>query len=137
MVDTFSFFFFFWSLHTGPSGYPQDVKVIVDSSTSLSVSWNEVLESERNGNITHYDVLYTPVLMEQQPNKVLSTIGPVLAFTLKGLEEFTEYRVSVRAVTIVGSGPLSPSQTHRTEEDGKQMLAQCMHSQYHLSLHER
>ena len=107
----------------------------VISSTSLEISWKEVPETERNGNITHYEILYTPVnapLLEQQP-KISITGGPVLDSILENLEEFTKYSVSVRAVTIVGSGPPSPPQMNQTEEDGKQMSARCMSSQYHLS----
>ena len=118
-----------------PSGYPDGVQVKAGSSTSLNISWNEVPESERNGNITHYEILYTPVnspQLEQQQPKISITGGPVLASTLEGLEEYTVYSVSVRAVTIVGSGPLSPPQRDRTSEDGKQMVAQCMCSQHHF-----
>lgn len=106
------------------------------SSTSLSISWNKVPETERNGNITHYEIVYTPVnspLLDQQP-KISTTGGPALVSILEGLEEYTMYNVSVRAVTIVGSGPLSPPQMDQTLEDGKQMLTLCMCSQYHLSL---
>jgi hypothetical protein len=104
-----------------PSGHPQDVEVTVNSPTSFKVSWAEVPEAERNGNITHYEIVYTPInspILEQQP-QISITDGPVLDSVLGGLEEFTSYSVSVRAVTIVGSGPLSPPQMNQTPEDGK------------------
>ena len=121
-----------------PSGYPQNVEVTVNSPTSFKVSWTEVPEAERNGNITHYEIIYTPVnspILEQQP-KISITSSPLLDSILGGLEEFTMYSVSVRAVTIVGSGPPSPPQMNQTPEDGKQTLiiTQCTCSQYHLKL---
>ena len=79
-------------------------------------------ESERNGNITHYEIVYTPLSMvlaiEESPTTV-TTDGPVLSRLLQGLEEYTTYSVSVRAVSIVGSGPLSPPVIDQTLEDGK------------------
>ena len=110
------------SSHAEPSGYPQGVTVKPISSTAIEISWNEVPMMEQNGNITHYEILYTPVnsLLEQQP-KVSTTGGPTLISLLQGLEEYTIYSVSVRAVTIVGSGPLSPPQMNRTFEDSKQL----------------
>ena len=95
------------------------------SSTSLQISWNEVPEMEQNGNITRYEIIYTPINSPQQP-KISMTKGSMLVSTLESLEEFTIYNVSVRAVTIVGSGPLSPPQTNQTFEDSKQMLTPCI-----------
>lgn len=126
-----------YCLLPGPSGYPQGVQVTAISSTSLNISWNKVPETERNGNITHYEIRYTPVnspQLEQQQPKITATRDPALVSILEGLEEFTTYNVSVRAVTIVGSGPLSPPQMNQTFEDGKQMLTLCMCSQYHSFL---
>ena len=138
MADTYASYltyiilgiFFF---NSEPSGYPQGVRGIAISSTALRISWNEVPEMERNGNITHYEILYTPInstFLEQQP-RISTTKGPALISILQGLEEFTTYSISVRAVTIVGSGPLSPPQMSQTFEDGKQMVILCMCSQYH------
>ena len=39
--------------------------------------------------------------------------------TLTGLQEFTEYNISVRAYTSVGPGPYSEEVTNRTFEDGE------------------
>ena len=110
------------SIHTGPSGYPQGVTVRPISSTILEVSWEEVPDDEKNGNITHYEIIYTPLTTvpenERTPTTFV-TIGPVLGSLLRGLEEYTVYNVSVRAVTVVGPGPLSPTATDQTLEDGK------------------
>ena len=94
------------------------------SSTSIEVTWQEVLEEEQNGNITHYKIHYTPtatadVNSPQQQTTSITTKGPVRRIHLRGLEEYTVYSISVRALTIVGSGPLSPPVTNRTLEDGK------------------
>ena len=45
-----------------------------------------------------------------------STVGEE---TLTGLQEFTEYTISVRAYTSVGPGPYSEEVTNRTFQDGE------------------
>ena len=105
------------------------------SSTSLEIAWNKVSDNERNGNITHYEIFYVVVNSPQLASQpMVSTTGdPTLVFVLKGLEEYMVYNVSVRAVNVVGFGPLSPPQANRTFEDGKKILTEhaCI-SQYHL-----
>lgn len=59
---------------------------------------------DRRGIITNYTVSYL-----QTQNTSLSVVMIVemdqLFLMLSGLEKFTNYRVSVRANTVVGSGP--------------------------------
>ena len=102
--------------------------MIPRSSTSIEISWREVPKMEQNGNVTHYEILYTAVtttegadLPQQQP-AMATTEGPVRITLLRGLEEYTTYIISVRAVTIVGSGPPSPPEETQTLEDGEQMF---------------
>ena len=94
------------------------------SSTSIRVSWEEVLLEQQNGNITHYEILYAPITMletdlPQQELILFTTEGPVFTALLQNLDEYTEYSISVRARTVVGPGPSSPQVVNRTLEDGK------------------
>lgn len=98
------------------------MKVRSVSSTSIEVSWEEIPTAERNGNITHYEIHYSVGdvdSLEQQQIVIVATDGPVLYTSLQGLEEYTLYNISVRGVTIVGSGPSSPPVMDQTWEDCK------------------
>ena len=98
------------------------MKVRAVSSTSIEVSWEEIPIADRNGNITHYEVHYSVGdvdSFEQPPIIIVTTDGPVLKANLQGLEEYTLYNISVRGVTIVGSGPSSPPVMNQTWEDCK------------------
>lgn len=95
------------------------------SSTSISVHWNEVPFIHQNGIIITYEVLYEPLdsydgQLEGQSMNVTS-----LSTVLTGLEEFTEYNISVRAYTVVGAGPYSDNITINTFQDS--MYTACTH----------
>ena len=78
------------------------------SSTKIRVTWGEVLENERNGNITRYEVEYSQsTFMSVQEVGIVSIQVPEMTAMLNNLEEFVEYSVRVRAYTVAGSGPFS------------------------------
>ena len=86
------------------------------SSTSISVSWEEVQTDLQNGIITGYNITY-----ESQTE---SDNGVVLAgpndrqANLTGLKEFVKYNISVVAITVEGDGPPSVIVV-RTDQDSK------------------
>ena len=107
-----------------PSSAPRNVSAIAVNSTAILVSWLEVDRSDRNGNITSYDVMYMPL---EDFNSALST-APVtqqvtssltLRVLLTGLQEFVNYTIFVRASTSAGAGNYSDPVTTQTLEDGK------------------
>ena len=106
-----------------PDASPQNVAVMVLSSTEIEVSWEEVPAIDQNGKITMYEVQYEPLeTFEDQifTETVYITNISMLATILTGLEEYVEYDITVRAYTSVGPGPYSdPPITERTDEDGK------------------
>ena len=94
------------------------------SSTLITVHWTQVPFIHQNGIIITYEVLYEPLdsyngQLEGQSMNVTS-----LSTVLTGLEEFTEYNISVRAYTIVGPGPYSDNIMVNTFQDG--MYCLCM-----------
>lgn len=93
------------------------------SSTSVRVNWNMLEESERNGNITHFEIILTPSLLAVAsfpiPTISVNTLWKSREADIIGLEEFTEYDVTIRAFTVVGPGPFSPASLVVTLEDGK------------------
>ena len=102
-------FLYFFSV---PDGNPQNVIAATISSTSISVLWEMVPLISQNGIIITYEVLLEPGVMVNSSD---------LNVTIEDLNENTIYNISVRAFTIIGSGPSSsPIVTVRTLEDRKQ-----------------
>ena len=99
-----------------PSDYPQNLNAVTVSSTEIAVSWNEVPAIGRNGIIIQYEVQYEPLLILTGDLTMNTSNTSAL---LRDLQEYTEYNITIRAYTSVGPGPLSPSVTNRTFEDGK------------------
>ena len=103
---------------TEPATPPQNVQATAFNSTQITVTWEEVLAIDQNGNIVIYEVRFDPlqftgVLMTEYINTT------DMSAVLIGLQEFVEYDISVRAYTSVGPGPFSVAVTNRTFEDGK------------------
>ena len=79
------------------------------------MSWTEVEPINQNGVITHYEIVYSSSF---EMKESILTNGSTLMVVITELEEDTDYNVSVRAYTSVGSGPFSVGVMKRTEEDG-------------------
>ena len=104
-----------------PTDAPRDFTVLKTFSQRISLSWAAVTKSDRNGIITGYKVVYQAL-----PNGGSLTVnvsvgeeeGPTTT-TLSGLNQFTNYSISVLAFTVKGDGPPSPSIVAQTREDSK------------------
>lgn len=104
-----------------PTGAPAHFAVDETTSQSITLSWGKVNESDRNGIITGYKVVYQPL-----PNGGNCTADVSVkeekertTKTLDGLDQFTNYSIRVLAYTVKGDGPPSPEKTVRTKEDSK------------------
>ena len=86
------------------------------SSTSISVSWEEVQAELQNGIITGYTIKYQS--LTENDNGVVQAGPNDRQANLTGLKEFVEYNISVIAFTVKGGGP--PNFTVvRTDQDSK------------------
>ena len=86
------------------------------SSTSISVSWEEVQAELQNGIITGYTIKYQS--LTENDNGVVAAGPDDRQANLTGLKEFVEYNISVIAFTVKGGGP--PNFTVvRTDQDSK------------------
>ena len=86
------------------------------SSTSISVSWEEVQAELQNGIITGYTIKYQS--LTENDNRVVQAGPNDRQANLTGLKEFVEYNISVMAFTVKGVGP--PNFTVvRTDQDSK------------------
>ena len=117
---------------SAPSAPPTNVTASATSSTSIRVNWSSVKKSERNGNITHYEI----ELSALNETKSVSVSFRERSMEVLELKEFTVYSVSMRAFTVIGPSPYSTPITVTTLEDGECVLgdassAKCQHSNLH------
>ena len=100
-----------------PSAPPTSVQGHNLSSTSIFVSWGEVPPDDQNGVILSYTVTYRalPSGSEQMEN----VTAPNTTATLTGLNEYTNYSITVFASTIKGGGNKSVPIVVITDEDSK------------------
>ncbi len=107
-----------------PSAPPQDIKCSSTSSTTLLVSWRPPPLKSQNGVLTGYRVHYQVVgSSEGGSDNEDAMEEPIIPATeervlLQRLEKWTQYHITVSALTVIGSGPESEPLICRTDEDG-------------------
>ena len=86
------------------------------SSTSISVSWDEVQAELQNGIVTGYNITYQS---QTENNNGFVEAGPNdRQANLTRLKEFVKYNISVVAFTVKGDGPPSVAVVS-TDQDSK------------------
>ena len=82
---------------------------VTESSTSITVTWDNVAPRDQNGVIIYFVVRFQPQETFGGSISTGSTLvsGARRSFTLSNLEEFVEYRISLRAYNFAGWGPFS------------------------------
>ena len=114
-MGTFKFTICTFTIIAVPSSSPSNVSATAVSSTEISVMWQEVAAIDRNGNITQYEITYNG----ESENQSNLTDGNARSFIITGLDEFSNYSISVRAYTSVGPGPYSPFALETIHGDSK------------------
>ena len=104
-------------LFPGPNAPPSNVQGHNASSTSIFVQWNSVPAADQNGVILSYTVTYKTIPGGSPQTKVVS--APLTEVTLKGLNEYTNYSITVFASTVKGGGRISVPIFVITDEDSK------------------
>ncbi|XP_071033354.1 tyrosine-protein phosphatase Lar isoform X4 [Parasteatoda tepidariorum] len=101
-----------------PTAPPQEVTGVTLNSRSLRISWEPPPESQQNGHLAFYKVLYLE--SNKPPDPATAAIRQVDAkqtfVVLDNLTTWTEYRVWVLAATAAGEGPLSEAIVLKTDE---------------------
>ena len=110
--------YFLVSFLLEPSKAPEHVTTKQSGATSITVTWDPVPLSGRNGNITGYTVYYRAVSGHIVNNNelMIKVNASVLTLDLSNLEEYVTYNVSVSANTSVGEGPRSKGAVQKTAE---------------------
>ena len=82
-----------------------NITAIAVNSSTITISWDEVVEEDRNGVITKYDVC-----VEGAGGAcviVVTVYAPDTQVSISGLINDTEYSIIIRAYTSAGAGPYS------------------------------
>lgn len=89
-----------------PSAPPQTVRAVNKTMHSVGVTWKEVPEGHRHGEILSYTVSYHSA-KPGDPMQVKSVRTPTRFATLTNLIRDTNYSITVMASNQVGNGPAS------------------------------
>ena len=102
-------------LFTVPASPPRNLSVVSTGPNSLSLSWEEPPAININGMLTVYSIEYNIAGETNQFSFDVSSMSR--SAELNGLNNFTNYSVSVAANTVVGMGPFA-MEIQRTDENG-------------------
>ena len=100
-----------------PNAPPTNVTGHNTSSKSIFVDWDDVPQPDQNGIILRYTVTYTALPNGSPVPQVVD--APTTQATLTGLNEYTNYRITVFASTSKGDGNVSEPIIVITDEDSK------------------
>ncbi|CAG02291.1 unnamed protein product, partial [Tetraodon nigroviridis] len=109
-----------------PSGYPQSITAEGATTSTIQVSWQPVLLTERNGKIIKYALQYKDINSPRSPSELFIT-APESTVILDGLKADTTYDIKMCAFTSKGSGPYSPSVQFRTQPLDQAVFAKNFH----------
>ena len=104
-----------------PSAPPSNVTGRSKSSTSIFVQWDKVPAADQNGVILSYTVTY--IALPGGSSQTENVTAPANQTTLTGLNEYTNYSITVFASTSKGGGNQSKPIVVITDQDSKFMIA--------------
>ena len=114
--------------YTEPNAPPENVRGRNTSSTSILVQWDDVPQRDQNGIILSYTVSYKTLPGGTPKTEVVDTSTKQV--TLTGLNEYTNYSITVFASTFKGDGNVSEPIIVITDEDSKFVVICRISSNY-------
>lgn len=108
-MDSLYIFIYYETSSLEPSGPPLSLTAFPISATDILVEWRVPATYEQNGVITRFTIIYK---LDTNIERLLpvSDNSTKYCFLLTGLEEGSEYTISVAASTSEGIGPASYTQ---------------------------
>ena len=103
------------SLHTVPSGFPENITTIATDSRTLAIMWTPPPEDLQNGIIVDYTVNIT---VTETGESFQHTTDGNTTLLLTGLHPYYTYSITVAASTSIGLGPYTVMYFIRMPEDG-------------------
>ncbi|KAK7162105.1 hypothetical protein R3I94_004680 [Phoxinus phoxinus] len=106
------------TLQSNPDVAPADLMVFSASETSLRIRWEPLPESAYNGNPESVGYRVRAQRADGLGTPRMETVSERLSreVTVEGLEEWTEYELSVQAFNGIGPGPWSSPVLGKTKE---------------------
>ena len=102
---------------TAPSSPPQDINITSNDPAILVVSWEPPQEENCDVPITGYVIQYARV--EKDNDGMIVNVHNDTTFTITGLCANAEYKITVAAVNVNGTGPFSEYVFATSGEDSK------------------
>ena len=96
-------------LFADPSGRVENLRSTVVTSSSITVTWDELSCVDRNGELTGYRIDYGIGTFDNS-----QTVTSGTSFPASGLRPLTTYRFRVAAVNSNGRGPYSDALNRQT-----------------------
>ena len=103
-----------------PKAAPTDVRGHETGSTSVFVQWRALPPAEQNGTILSYTVTFKALPDGSPQTKVVS--APTTRVTLTGLNEYTNYSITVFTSNVYGNGKSSNPIIVITDESSKLLI---------------
>ncbi|XP_064009715.1 protein sidekick-1 isoform X2 [Pogoniulus pusillus] len=101
-----------------PSAPPENISAEAVSSTQILLTWAAVPESEQNGLILGYKILFKAKDVGSEPKSQIVRGNHTQSCLLSGLRKYMLYEIQVLAFTRIGDGvPSSPAVMERTKDD--------------------
>ena len=107
------------SFFLAPSAAPVSLQGHNKSSTSIFVTWGQVPPSDQNGVILSYTVSYKEASIGSAQTVPVTVNEPTNSTTLKDLNQYTNYSITIFASTIKGAGIVSAPIFVITDQDSK------------------
>ena len=127
------------SFFIAPSAAPVSLQGHNKSSTSIFVTWGPVPLSEQNGVILNYTVSYKEASNGSAQTVLVTVDEPNNSTTLKGLNKYTNYSITVFASTIKGGGIVHAPIFVITDQDSKFVITEFTNhfacALYNISFH--
>ena len=102
---------------TAPSSPPQNIKVTNDDPAALVVSWKPPLEENDDLPITGYVIQYARV--GKDIDDMIVNVSNDTTYMITGLYANAQYKVTVAAVNVYGTGPFSKPVLQCSGEDSE------------------
>ena len=134
-------FYYLWKTvflhyHTAPTEVPRNVSVIVNSSSSIILSWERPSPEEENGLLLVYHVIIIETQIHYTDDGVeITGMQTYLNMTFdvsEGRSQLIDmlhpdynYTFRIAAATEPGIGPFSAAITNRTDMDGEYKPVSC------------
>ncbi|XP_077862227.1 protein sidekick-2-like, partial [Saccoglossus kowalevskii] len=102
-----------------PSAGPQNVVAVSTGSTTIDIAWVDIPQSDQNGEILGYKVLYCESFADVDSCEYYDiTDNSSRSTRLSNLKKYVTYDIQVLGYTRIGNGVLSePAARIRTDED--------------------